>query len=407
MFGRRRRYVKNLFVCCSVAVLLLLGSVAVVGDDAPRSKNGGNVLHGYGGPLIKNGGNILHGYGGPQFKISSIAAQPCVFGGGPMMVYPEKHFGVGIVFNYLEADIDGLQMLYGGARGEYVFVPDFWLSPSVALVLGGGGVYTMEKGSAATGGREAVIPLPADSGAAGFLLIEPSVHLNLSILPCTQLSIGGAYRFAISPGGSGDGPTFTDLSAPTLVVQLKEGMFEDSRSIFFSSKGDDYAVEREARKQKPFSISGFYDSTFTWYRGTFARLDGGGTRFFFGDRFCIGASGRFLTTTVTLKERSFQTMETGIWTEYRFLQKAWFQLSVGGLTGVGMYGWLTEENEVDGGPGFLFSPSVFAGLRVTDFFIIGAGAGYRFVFGTDVEAADDLDFWGPTVSLQARFGMFY
>jgi hypothetical protein len=375
------------------------------------------VLPTFAGPLISNSGYILHGYGGPQFKLTWLRGAPCMFGGGPLMVFPMKNCGTGIIINYLEADVDGVQVIYGGVRVEGVLAPDFLLSPSFALTLGGGGYFpaltAYENNAGTTRSKEVSSDNSEIEGSGGFFILEPEVNISLGILPDLQLSVGGSYRLAIGPFGVGRDGSRTGASpfawsAPSINIHLREGHFEDSASIFYNKPRfpQFHAQERRKREKPPFIIGGFYDSTFTWFSSRFARLDGGGTRFIIKERFALGASGRFLASPVIIDEKQFTTMESGLWAEWFFNPGGTVLFSIGGLTGVGMYGWMVSATEVSGGPAFLVNPELLCSCFITDFIQIGVGLGYRFVFGTALKGYSDSDFWGPTAAVQVRFGGF-
>jgi hypothetical protein len=192
------------------------------------------------------------------------------------------------------------------------------------------------------------------------------------------------------------------------VIHLREGQFESQDSIFYAKKA--YPAlrgrDRSKRERPPFYLSGFYDTGFTWFAGRFGRTDGGGTRFVLGDRFAVGASGCILASDLRIDGKRFRTMETGLWLEYFLNPDGPVVFSLGGLSGVGMYGWMTSETEVSGSAAFLCNPELFCSLLLTDFMMLSAGAGYRFVIGTQLEGYSDTDFWGPTITVQARFGGF-
>ncbi len=371
---------------CNLALTMLFLTLAGTSSLAADSAAGR--------PLFDNGGRMLYGYGGPEFKISSLAGTGCLFGGGPVMFHVNSNLAAGLSINYLEGDAEGMQMLYGGLRAEYIFFPGAVLYPSLSLTAGGGAVFQTKAGES--------------SETAGLIVLEADARLNLCILPDLALSAGLGYRLAFSPGASRIGYGLFDLSAPAIVIHLREGQFEAQDSIFYSKdsfpafRGED----RNSRERPPFYLSGFYDSGFTWFAGRFGRTDGGGTRFVIGDRFAVGASGCILASDVRIDGKRFRTMETGLWLEYFINPGGPIIFSFGGLTGVGMYGWMMSATEVTGSAAFLCNPELFCSLLVTDFMMLSAGAGYRFVIGTDLQGYSDTDFWGPTISLQARFGGF-
>ena len=98
-------------------------------------------------------------------------------------------------------------------------------------------------------------------------------------------------------------------------------------------------------------------------------------------------------------------METGVWIEYFINPGDLFQFSIGGITGVGMYGFFINEQLV-GGPAFLLNPEFLWTLFTTDFLHIGAGFGYRFVLGSSLPGITDTQLWGVTGSIQIRSGGF-
>jgi hypothetical protein len=312
------------------------------------------------------------------------------------MVFPSPQLGFGLVLNYLEGDMEGLQFVYGGARGEWVIFPEFAVSPSFAFTAGGGALYPAY--SEAAGDR-----------ATGVIVLEPEVNVAVGILPDLQLSLGAGYRLAIAPGPGDDGFQTADLSAPTIIVHLREGHFQDSGSMFYPKSKDPGKgrkhLPRELKPDLPFIISGFYDSTFTTFGGEFARMDGGGTRIIFNKRVAIGATGAFLASETYLNGKRFAAMETGLWSEYVFNPFSILQVSVGGITGVGMYGWY-DGGEVTGGPAFLINPELFLTLFTADFIKVAAGCGYRFVAGSSLSEVADTDLWGVTGSLHIRLGGF-
>jgi hypothetical protein len=55
---------------------------------------------------------------------------------------------------------------------------------------------------------------------------------------------------------------------------------------------------------------------------------------------------------------------------------------------------------------FVFEPTLNVELNVAKFFRITAGAGYRFISGTDLVGIKDADLAGPSFSLAFIFGIF-
>jgi len=64
------------------------------------------------------------GYGGPHFKFTKINGEPTVLGGGPIALVIKPNLAVFLSANYLEADVQGIEMGYGGIGAEYTLLPE-------------------------------------------------------------------------------------------------------------------------------------------------------------------------------------------------------------------------------------------------------------------------------------------
>ncbi|MFO7657640.1 MAG: hypothetical protein R6W78_11280 [Bacteroidales bacterium] len=67
---------------------------------------------------------------------------------------------------------------------------------------------------------------------------------------------------------------------------------------------------------------------------------------------------------------------------------------------------ITDERLVEGGVFFVLEPAINLELNVTKTIKIGMGAGYRFIFKSELERFSDKDLSAPSFNLTFKFGIF-
>jgi hypothetical protein len=159
----------------------------------------------------------LGGYGGPHFKATTLNGQFTLYGGGPIMFIFKPSWALGLSISTPDGDAAGLDLYYGGLRGEYILFPGSFLSLFLGCTAGGGVARYNDH------------ELSDDSSqTAGIVSLEPDALLSLRILPTLRIGIGGGYRL-ILPLKKIDGLGRPEMSGPFALVQLQYGIFPSTK----------------------------------------------------------------------------------------------------------------------------------------------------------------------------------
>ncbi|MBN2613529.1 MAG: hypothetical protein JXB00_18380 [Bacteroidales bacterium] len=67
---------------------------------------------------------------------------------------------------------------------------------------------------------------------------------------------------------------------------------------------------------------------------------------------------------------------------------------------------ITDEQLVEGGVFFVFEPAINLEVSIVKTIKIGMGAGYRFIFKSELERFSDKDLSAPSFNLTFKFGIF-
>ncbi len=327
--------------------------------------------------------------GGPHFRLTRLAGQPSMLGGGPAYLILNRRLYLGLSGSYLEGNTDELMIGYGGPSVGWQLFPDsrfgLWLGATAAL----GGL------------RE------PGAGSSGMFVLEPEAIAQLALGPSSRLGLGASYRWALPfeelPGyGAGE------LSGPSLVVRLDYGVFPPpqggapgSRRAAWSDSDRTVPPPAPVAPRPPrrarVSLAGTWSQKFSLVRGQLTRFDGGCTRLLLKERWALGAMGCRAPGGTKLGANDFQMMEGGFWIERLFDPSRRLSFSIAAFTGIAMVGYLTPAEEMVGSPAFVFSPEALGCLALSDFVRLSAGLGYRTAlpFG----AVPGLEYWdcnGPT-----------
>lgn len=247
------------------------------------------------------------GAGGPQFKLTWVAGQPAMLGGGPIYLIRDRLLWLGLNGSYLEGNIDELMLGYGG--------------PSAVFVL------------------------------------EPEANLLFAIGPYCRLGLGGTYRWTV-PFRDLPGYGTAELNGFSVLLKLQYG-------VFGRSAGATRNAAPAAAVPPKIGITGAYSQKLILVRGQVAPFDGGYTRLILKRHWALGAMGYRADGGAQIEGNDFQMMESGLWGEYLFAPEATLSLSAGALTGVALVGYLGPGGELVGSPAFLFNPELL-GLQRPD-----------------------------------------
>lgn len=156
------------------------------------------------------------GFGGPVFKTSEISGEQTfeIGGMGGATFTTDKHSvmiggaGYGLV-NELDWQTDEkLEMGYGGVLFGYTYNPEALLHVDTTLLLGAGGVTSLDSSNSST-----------DTGS--FLVSELASQVEINVTDFLELGFGASYRLTTEP--SLNGLTADDLSGPSAFITFQFG----------------------------------------------------------------------------------------------------------------------------------------------------------------------------------------
>lgn len=143
----------------------------------------------------------------------------------------------------------------------------------------------------------------------------------------------------------------------------------------------------------------------------FGCMMGGRVGWILNESYIIGLGGCAMVHQVEANELSSgdtpdMTMKYGgLVLEYVIRPQDLVHFSVYTLIGLGLAEF--DYTNVDGDDNFLVvEPAVNAYLRVTEYFKVGLGVGYRLASGVDLEGLEDGDLSGPLATLTLAFEIF-
>jgi hypothetical protein len=321
------------------------------------------------------------GAGGPHFKLTWVAGQPAMLGGGPVYLIRNRVLWLGLNGSYLEGNVDEFLLGYGGPSAGLLLFPDSWVQLWLGGTVGFGGV------------RD-----PA-SGASAVFVLEPEANMLFALGPYCRLGLGGTYRWTL-PFRELPGYGTAELSGFSILLKLHYGVFR-------RSAGTARIASSSAAMTPRIGIAGTYSQKFSLVRRQVARFDGGYTRLILKRHWALGAMGYRAAGDAKVDGNDFQMMESGLWLEYLFDPEATLSLSAGALTGMALVGYLNPGGELAGSAAFLFNPELLGYLRLSEFARLSAGLGFRLAL--PFQDVPGLRFWdssGPTLSLNLVFGVF-
>lgn len=112
------------------------------------------------------------------------------------------------------------KMGYGGLMVEYTFFPESRVHVTANTLVGGGIIKNGHgRGTVPYNGSDEL----KDIDASGFYVVQPSVNVEVSVLPWLRVAAGGGYRYIA--GVDQQGITNKNMSAPTANLGLKFGLF--------------------------------------------------------------------------------------------------------------------------------------------------------------------------------------
>ena len=163
------------------------------------------------------------GFGGPVFKASQLNGESAILlgGHGGWLMNHKLLIGGGGYGLINEIGIEGLDDTslsfgYGGAYAEYIISSSKLLHLSIGSMFGIGGVgYTRNSSD----DEDAII----DDDGESFLVIEPSINVNLNVNKHFRLSVGASYRHINEV--SYQDRNASDLNGYSLQIFAKMGLF--------------------------------------------------------------------------------------------------------------------------------------------------------------------------------------
>jgi hypothetical protein len=202
-----------------IVIVALLASAQLYAQDATKSTSpfSGKIHHsGYGALTTNyskfNGDDAIFvgAYGGWMINHKLMLGL-----GGQYLV--TKHDGFGV--NPTNNKKNELKMGYGGLMAEYTFFENRRIHATANSLFGFGfvtngshGGYDAETGETWRSADE-----------SGFLVVEPSINVEVSVTKWFRVSAGGGYRLITSADIVGI--SNADMSSPTANVTLKFGVF--------------------------------------------------------------------------------------------------------------------------------------------------------------------------------------
>jgi hypothetical protein len=173
------------------------------------------------------GGKITHGgFGGPVLKFTKIKDQNAVFigGRGGWIINHTMVLGLG---GYVMANenIDKVQISpghsrflsvgYGGFEMEYVAMHNRLFHPALSILIGGGSASYIDKYFDDIDDDE--------DDFDGFFIVEPTVNVELNVIPIMRANIGLGYRYV--SGVEYYGLKDSDISGLAGSLSMKFGIF--------------------------------------------------------------------------------------------------------------------------------------------------------------------------------------
>jgi hypothetical protein len=324
----------------------------------------------------------LQGYGGPHFRGTWINGGFGVFGGGPVQLIFDDSWSAGLSVSYLEGDVNGMMVVYGGARGEYILFPGNLLHFSFGMTAGGGGAFLKE------------VPDDPQSKvtSSGLLVFEPEAAVLLNLTDSLRLGFVTGYRYARVLDRS-SGMKDADISGFFAGLSIQQGLFGPSEAVF--KKGG-----------SRLGTVSFYAGKFAFVNGRPSFMDGGGTLLVIDKKYYIGANGYVFRGDLKINGNEFSMMQGGLFFEYSFFPERIISLSAAIPVGFAMAGYVDNQTgDLIGSGCALLEPGAAFAVGLTEFIRIRIGAAYRIGIGfAGVEGLRSIN--GPVVSIGVRFGEF-
>ena len=128
----------------------------------------------------------------------------------------------------------------------------------------------------------------------------------------------------------------------------------------------------------------------------------------------IPLSNGYGINSVTKEANDLRMFYGGLMVEYTFLEEKRVHFTANTLVGAGGVfngrgnGTSHDEpwDELDGSGIFVLQPSVNVEVSATNWMRVGAGVGYRYVGGAELDGIDSKKMSAPTASVTVKFGLF-
>jgi len=329
--------------------------------------------------LIDLSRHNLGGYGGPHFKLTNINGEFALIGGGPLAVAVNPKLSIFGTFNYLEADVNGIEMAYGGIGAEYALFPEKRFQVYFSGQAGAG-----------------IIDYSTDESSyqSGVIVLEPEMLFGIKIGEFEKVKLGMGYRFA---AGIKDLPglNYSDFSGLYGKVELSYGIFDQQKRKEFLENKESFNI-----------LSGTYSLKFSSLNHQFILLDGGGTRFIINRRYAVGISGYRALRTADYRGNELSTGYGGVWNHYIISPMSKVHVSISLLTAIGGIGYTDAfTDEFVSKTMLVLEPDLFMDVNMTEFMRMGLGLGFRLMPGSFGQL-NTWDMSSLTGTVQVRFGGF-
>lgn len=174
--------------------------------------------------LIKPGTRQYGGFGGPMARITSIAGETMVMGGGGGALLIDRRFAIGGAgfggTRAVDAVLDGnrrrgeMDVGYGGVTFEVITRPSRLIHATVGALLGGGTISVYP---------DNMRPRNRANSDATFGVIEPQVGVELNVSRWFRMGATAGYRAAF--GGETDRLAENSLSGASGSLVFRFGKF--------------------------------------------------------------------------------------------------------------------------------------------------------------------------------------
>jgi hypothetical protein len=183
-----------------------------------------SVLLGQDQTLVRPGTRQYGGFGGPAARVTTVAGETMVMGGGGGAFLVDRRFAIGGAgfggTRKVDARLDGgrrrgeMDVGYGGITFEVITQPSQLVHATFGALLGGGAVSVYP---------DSLRPRNRTDSDATFGVFEPQVGIELNVTRWFRMGATAGYRAAF--GGETDRLADDNLSGPSGTLVFRFGKF--------------------------------------------------------------------------------------------------------------------------------------------------------------------------------------